>query len=208
MIIVAKDEPHKTLLQDVINFNNFEERTEIILHSQIFGEQPCELIQSLKNKLDGIISDWVGNMLFNTRDILDVIHLRDNYLKKDGVIIPDSAKLQLASINDRDFYDERFKFWSNVYGYKMSIMKELHYKEIVFDYLDKDLLNSHPYTLFYLDLNTIKLAELNFIRSYQLQAKFSDRVNAFAFWFNIQFTKGVKKYEYNSGVSNDKENYQ
>lgn len=43
----------------------------------------------------------------------------------------------MSTINDYEYYNERFDFWENVYGYKMKIMKQLHFREIVFDYIDE-----------------------------------------------------------------------
>ena len=74
-------------------------------------------------------------------------------------------------------------------------MKDMSYRDIIFDYVEDDGLNSAPYTVFKLDLGKIKIDELSFIRSYDLKAKFGDRVDALVMWFNIEFTKGILKSE-------------
>ncbi len=87
------------------------------------------------------------------------------------------------------------KFWNNVYGYKMSIMREFQYRDIIFDFIEEEGLNSSPFTLYKMDLGSMKLEDLSFIRSYELKSKFADRVDAIVMWFNIEFTKGINKSE-------------
>lgn len=60
----------------------------------------------------------------NSSVIEDIIWARDNIAKKDCAIIPDKAIIYMNGITDNEYFKERFNFWNNVYGFKMSSMKE------------------------------------------------------------------------------------
>lgn len=83
--------------------------------------------------------------------MLDTVLLaRDKYLKKDGLIFPDTATLYLAAIEDQDYKDEKincmsfflesplnahdlFPVWDNVYGFDYSCIKDIALREPLVD---------------------------------------------------------------------------
>jgi len=83
--------------------------------------------------------------------MLDTVLLaRDKYLKKDGLIFPDTATLYLAAIEDQDYKDEKincmsfflesplnahdlFSVWDNVYGFDYSCIKDIALREPLVD---------------------------------------------------------------------------
>lgn len=54
-------------------------------------------------KVDIIISEWMGYFLLYESMLDCVLYARDKYLQPDGIMFPDRAVLYLASIEDEDY---------------------------------------------------------------------------------------------------------
>jgi hypothetical protein len=83
-----------TASHKLIKENGLEKQIEII-------NKPINELE-LTEKVDIIISNWFGFYLFHGRLCESVLYARDNYLKLDGIIIPEKATLKLA------LYEETF----------------------------------------------------------------------------------------------------
>lgn len=110
--------------QKIVQDNNF---TNIhIIHSKV--EQLAELPDDI-DKVDIIISEWMGVCLFHESMLGTVICARDRWLKPNGLIFPDVVRLYLGAIEHGRVYESRIQRWGNVYKYNMSALKEINYKE-------------------------------------------------------------------------------
>lgn len=58
-------------------------------------------------EFDIIVSEWMGYFLLYESMLDTVLLARDKYLKKDGLIFPDTATLYLAAIEDQDYKEEK-----------------------------------------------------------------------------------------------------
>ena len=58
-------------------------------------------------EFDIIISEWMGYFLLYESMLDTVLLARDKYLKKDGLMFPDTATLFLAAIEDQDYKEEK-----------------------------------------------------------------------------------------------------
>ncbi|GFQ81076.1 protein arginine N-methyltransferase 1, partial [Trichonephila clavata] len=58
-------------------------------------------------KVDIIISEWMGYCLFYESMLDTVLYARDKWLKPDGMMFPDRATLFLCAIEDRQYKDEK-----------------------------------------------------------------------------------------------------
>jgi protein arginine N-methyltransferase 1 len=58
-------------------------------------------------EFDIIISEWMGYFLLYESMLDTVLLARDKYLKKDGLIFPDTATLYLAAIEDQEYKEEK-----------------------------------------------------------------------------------------------------
>ena len=59
------------------------------------------------DKVDIIISEWMGYCLFYESMLNTVLVARDKWLKPGGLIFPDRATLYIAAIEDRQYKDEK-----------------------------------------------------------------------------------------------------
>lgn len=66
-------------------------------------------------KVDIIISEWMGYFLLYESMLDTVLYARDKYLNKDGLIFPDKATIFMAGIEDGEYKEEKI-------GCKFSIL--------------------------------------------------------------------------------------
>lgn len=53
-----------------------------------------------------------------------VLVARDLYLRPGGLLVPSQCSILLAGIQDAEYLSESIDFWDDVYGLKMSAMKD------------------------------------------------------------------------------------
>jgi protein arginine N-methyltransferase 1 len=59
------------------------------------------------DKVDIIISEWMGYFLLYESMLDTVLYARDKYLVKDGLIFPDKATIFVAGIEDGEYKEEK-----------------------------------------------------------------------------------------------------
>ncbi|CAL8120245.1 unnamed protein product [Orchesella dallaii] len=89
-------------------------------------------------KVDVIVSEFMGYFLFFEGMTETFIRTRDKYLKPGGVLMPDACNVYLVPVGRNGIYSSRMDCWDNVYGLKMSAMKELTMKEIPINSVSPD----------------------------------------------------------------------
>ncbi|CAG8817865.1 13878_t:CDS:2, partial [Dentiscutata erythropus] len=74
-------------------------------------------------KVDIIISEWMGYFLFFEGMLDSLIVARDRLLAPDGIIAPSHCRILFAAIEDEEIFNDTLNFWNDVYGFKMTAMK-------------------------------------------------------------------------------------
>jgi protein arginine N-methyltransferase 1 len=59
------------------------------------------------DKVDIIISEWMGYFLLYESMLDSVLYARDKYLVPGGLMFPDEATMYLAGIEDQDYKEEK-----------------------------------------------------------------------------------------------------
>lgn len=67
-------------------------------------------------KVDIIISEWMGYALLYESMLDSVLHARDLFLKPDGVMAPSQCKIMLGLCEAGEIFKERIGFWNDIYG--------------------------------------------------------------------------------------------
>ncbi len=57
--------------------------------------------------MDIIISEWMGYFLLYESMFDSVLYARDKWLAPDGVLLPDSASMMIAAIDDGEYYKKK-----------------------------------------------------------------------------------------------------
>lgn len=168
----------------IIEENKMSDRITVI-------KAKLEEIDKLPNKIeqvDIIVSEWMGYCLFYESMLDTIIYARDKWLKEGGLIFPDRARLYLTAIEDRAFKNKKINFWDDVYGFKMSCIKEMALKEPLVDLVDpKQIVTGHC-MIKEVNLQSVTKDDLSFEVPFKLQAKQDEYIHAFMTYFTIDFT--------------------
>lgn len=87
-------------------------------------------------KVDIIISEWMGYCLFYECMLETVLFARDKWLSPNGLLFPDKASLYITAIEDRQYKDDKINWWDNVYGFNMSSIRKVAITEPLVDVVD------------------------------------------------------------------------
>ncbi|XP_028263961.1 protein arginine N-methyltransferase 8-B isoform X4 [Parambassis ranga] len=144
-------------------------------------------------KVDIIISEWMGYCLFYESMLNTVIFARDKWLKPGGLMFPDRASLYVVAIEDRQYKDFKIHWWENVYGFDMTCIRNVAMKEPLVDVVDPKQVVTNCCLVKEVDIYTVKAEDLSFTSAFCLQIQRNDYIHALVTYFNIEFTKCHKK---------------
>jgi len=147
----------------------------------------------LPEKVDIIISEWMGYCLLYEAMLSSVIIARDKWLKEDGILMPDKATLNLVAIEDAEYKEDKINFWDNVYGFNMSCIKKMAITEPLVDVVEEKQLMTTTCKLLTIDIATVTQEELNLKVPFRLVASRDDYCHALVASFDIEFSKCHKK---------------
>lgn len=151
------------------------------------------------DKVDIIISEWMGYFLLYESMLDTVLYARDKYLVKDGLIFPDKATIFVAGIEDGEYKEEKIGFWDNVWGFDYTPMKETAMKEPLVDTVDLKAVVTDPAHVITFDLNTVTAADLAFTQNFSINVRRNDFVHALIAWFDIEFAACHKPIRFSTG---------
>jgi len=174
--------------RQVIIDNNFENVITVVKGKIEEIEMPAGI-----EKVDIIISEWMGYCLFYESMLDTVLFARDKWLKSDGMMFPDRGTLYITAIEDRQYKDEKINWWDDVYGFDMSCIRKVAITEPLVDVVDPKQVVSTSYLIKEVDLYTVKKTDLDFTSPFSLIIKRNDFVQALVTYFNIEFTKCHKR---------------
>ncbi|KAF1978658.1 S-adenosyl-L-methionine-dependent methyltransferase [Bimuria novae-zelandiae CBS 107.79] len=151
------------------------------------------------DKVDIIISEWMGYFLLYESMLDTVLYARDKYLVKDGLIFPDKATIFMAGIEDGEYKDEKIGFWDNVWGFDYTPLKATAMTEPLVDTVDLKAVVTDPAPVITLDLYKCTVADLSFCLPYTLKARRPDFIHAIIAWFDIEFSACHKPIKFSTG---------
>ena len=97
--------------REIVKVNGYQDKITIIKGKVEEIELPVE-------KVDIIISEWMGYFLLYESMMDTVLFARDKWLVKGGLILPDKCTMHIAAIEDAEYKTNKLRFWDNVYGIK------------------------------------------------------------------------------------------
>jgi len=176
----------------IIEANKFSDVITIIKGKVEEVDLPVE-------KVDIIISEWMGYCLFYESMLDTVLYARDKWLQPDGMMFPDRCTLFITAIEDRQYKDEKINWWDDVYGFDMSAIRKVAITEPLVDVVDPKQIVSNSYMVKEVDLYTVKKEDLDFATPFHLFVKRNDFVQALVTYFNVEFTKSHKRLGFSTG---------
>ncbi|XP_071512720.1 protein arginine N-methyltransferase 1-like isoform X2 [Panulirus ornatus] len=107
------------VIQKVADDNGFAD----IIH--IYHSKVEDISLPGNEKVDIIVSEWMGFYLLHESMLNSVIQAREHFLAEDGTVFPSEARIYACPCSLKHLYEEQISFWDNVYGFNMSAVK--HY---------------------------------------------------------------------------------
>merc|ERR1712055_260266 len=148
----------------IVKANNLDHAVEII-------QGKVEEVTLPVEKVDIIISEWMGYCLFYESMLNTVLYARDKWLAEGGMIFPDRATLYVQAIEDRQYKDEKINWWDNVYGFDMSCIRKVAIQEPLVDVVDPKQVMSNSCLVKEVDMYTVTVGDLDFTAPFHLTAK-------------------------------------
>lgn len=140
------------------------------------------------DKVDIIVSEWMGYCLLYEAMLDSVIYARDRYLRPDGLMVPSHMNMWVSPVADPDYVADHFAFWRDVYGFDMKAMQSgIHDDAQVLD-MPARTLCAAPFPFLQLSLHTTTVKDLVFKRKWQAKlTQDIDALDGFIIWFDSFF---------------------
>ncbi|KAM7085057.1 protein arginine N-methyltransferase 3 isoform 4-T4 [Molossus nigricans] len=171
---------------DIIRLNRLED-TIILIKGRI------EEVRLPVEKVDVIISEWMGYFLLFESMLDSVLYAKNKYLAKGGSVYPDICTISVVAVSDVTKHADRIAFWDNVYGFNMSCMKKAVIPEAVVEVLDPKTLISDPCSIKHIDCHKTSVSDLEFSSDFTLKITKTSLCTAIAGYFDIYFEKNCHK---------------
>jgi len=169
---------------DIIRENNFQDVITLV-------KGRLEDVEDLQDKkFDVLVSEWMGYFLLYEGMLDSVIAARDKYLSPGGLILPNDCFMHLFAISDEDRYAKTIDFWQDVYGFKMSCMKESVLIEASVEVVPKEKIASNLAEILHLDLTTCKVEDFaEFSSDFEFEVNCDCKITAIGGCFDTKFAQ-------------------
>jgi protein arginine N-methyltransferase 1 len=146
---------------------------------------------TLPEKVDVILSEWMGYALLFEGMLSSVLIARDRWLKPGGTLIPGHARLYACAVEDFEVEAKRFAFWDSVYGYDMSAIATFARHEPLVDTVDAHCLVTESSVVVDLDLYDLAVDATHHRADVDLLAERRETVHAILLWFDVDLTDDI-----------------
>lgn len=175
---------------DIIRENNLHETIQVIKGRLENTE--------LEEKVDVIISEWMGYFLLFEGMLDSVIYARDNCLKPGGLLLPNRCNISLVANGDVNTHKKLIEFWSDVYGYKMNCMKSEVVREASIDVVNSEFILSQPCVVKDIDIYTCAIDVMDFTSDFKLSVTKDGMLTSLVGYFDTFFDL-PSKVEFSTG---------
>ena len=171
---------------EIIKKNKMEDKITIIKSRVEEAELPVD-------KVDIILSEWMGYFLLYESMLDTVLFARDKWLKEDGILFPDRAQMFVAGLEDKRYKNRKINSWNNIYGFNMNCIKEAAIAEPLIDNCTEEYIISSTCKIYDIDLYNIQKEQLDFMSGYEIEFDCDECFNGLVAWFNVSFNKVPNK---------------
>lgn len=196
--------------REIVATNGFADQITLI-------QGKAEEVTLPVDKVDVIVSEWMGYFLLYESMLDTVLFCRDKWLVPGGAIHPDKASVWFGMIEDSDYRADKVRalltracahvrrltprwraaqidFWDNVYGFDFSAIKPQALLEPLVDVVEPSQMMSEMVRVIEFDINTVKKEELAFSCDFELVATHDDTVHALTAHFDVLFSRCPKPF--------------
>lgn len=141
----------------------------------------------IQDRVDIIISEWMGYFLLFEGMLDSVIYARDNHLKSNGMLLPNRTNISLVGFGNYHRYEQYIKFWENVYGFDMTNIQKEVLREAVVETCNPDYVLTTSNVICEFDLMTVTVDCVNFSYDFVLSVTKSGQITSFVGYFDTIF---------------------
>ena len=151
----------------------------------------------LPERVDVIVSEWLGGFGIDEGMLVPVIAARDRWLKPGGVLIPRSVTAWAAMVHDRHLGETVAFLRDDPYGLRLDALVEMTVNEILysgtFRHLTEGDRRSERGQLWTTDAGLVPLEQAQALHEAETQLEVRDRgtANALALWFSADLAPGT-----------------
>jgi len=139
-------------------------------------------------KVDIIISEWIGTFLFHESMLPSVLRARDKWLAPNGLLLPDGATLFSASLEHINHKEMELDFFQDVAGFNMSAMVGAWIPAAQQQCVFHKFVNSEVVVLKDISLYNATVADVSvWEATWTTKVTRNDIVSGFVAWFDLQF---------------------
>eukprot|EP00039_Didymoeca_costata_P026851 m.16820 g.16820 ORF g.16820 m.16820 type:complete len:496 (+) comp5813_c0_seq1:39-1526(+) len=151
-------------------------------------------------KVDIIISEWMGYFLLFESMLDSVIFARDKWLTPNGTVLPDRCTMHVEMLSDNKRYNEKVNFWDSVYGFDMTPMREHVLDEVDIAVANPESVCSEASTINDIDISSAVVDKLEFSAPFSLKSTKAGRIEGLLVYFDTFFAKNCEnKIEFSTG---------
>jgi len=146
----------------------------------------------LDEKVDVIVSEWMGHCLFYEAMLEPLLAVRDRYLANDGVMIPAEVTLHAGLVCDEDLLEDLAFLQEQPYGFNFSPIANAPFEQTDLVTLDPDSLLKNTAKLGSLNMHTISKADAPRVFTGTLRPEKKCDIYALCGWFSAALSPGVE----------------
>lgn len=141
------------------------------------------------DKVDILVSEWMGYCLLYEAMLDSVLHARDRYLNPStGLMVPSHCALRIAPVADPDYLADTLGFWPDVYGFDMSPMTDKFFDDVLVRTVGPEHVAGDSAVFKSLPLHTISKEDLAFSAPFEVVLdKDVDALDGWVIWFDTFF---------------------
>ena len=177
------------LAQDLVTANGVAETVHVI--------QGDVLDIDLPERVDVVVSEWLGGFGIDEGMLVPVIAARDRWLKPGGFMIPHSVTAWAALVHDRYLEDMVDFLRDNPYGLKLDELVHKTVNEVLYSGSSRHLAagdkRSEPSRLWTTEAEVIPLEQAQAPHDAETVLPVHDHgtANALALWFSAELAAGI-----------------
>jgi SAM-dependent methyltransferase len=147
---------------------------------------------ALDEKVDVIVSEWMGHCLFYEAMLEPLLSLRDKYLADGGTMIPAQLSLHVGLVNDENIFEDLNFLQAHPYDLDFSPIAQVPFQQSDLVALDPESLLESVANMGTLDMHTITKADKPRVFSASLMPSEKTKIFALCGWFSAQLSPRVQ----------------
>ena len=145
----------------------------------------------LDEKVDVIVSEWMGHCLFYEAMLEPLLAIRDRYLAKGGVMIPAQVDLHVGLVCDEDLLDDLSFLRDQPYDIDFSSIADVPFQQTDLVTLDPESILENTAHLGSLNMHTIGKVDTPRVFTGTVKPNKNAEIFALCGWFSADLSQGV-----------------